>query len=602
MTTAKKSRSQANAQFYVTQRDLMRTPKGRSKTDWLFAGIFLILAGLVFFAAVSGIGVAKWILGLWPLLMLIMGVAGVMGFAIERKPRSPVWGMLLIFLGVLFGAGRLHSDLNAIQVYGRYWILLLIVFAAVELVRYYSHRQSEGAPPRLLTFGKAFLVLFIVSTGILAGRVTTNDSVLGSIKLPWFFNNLRDSFIGETYTFTDEPVTIADIKPNSHVSITNNYGDVKITGGSATAKATLTQGIRSWRREDAEQIANQLNVVVTKNADGDYVITTNRNDIYYPNFRTDMQIDLPATAVVTVTNSYGVIKASNLQNGLIIKSNYGDADVTNITGNTTFNLSYANVSAQNMQGNVTVTGAKGVKLSNIHGAVDVTAGREAVDLRQISGIVKVEAVSASINAQDIEDRAFFKTQHNSVKVARATDVTIEAPHSDVSASNIQGDLKIASTHSNIKASNISGTFTVEAEHSNISAEEIQSDVKINTSHGDVALKNFHENVDIETSYDSVTLTSSGQIEGTITVNNSHGKINVVLPQTANYTLDAESQNGRIKTSDLNEISQTERGKLYQVSGTGVPTIKLRTSYQNIFVQVGGTRQIPTPGFVKPATF
>ena len=602
MTTAKKSRTEANAQYYVTQRDLTRKPKGRAKADWLCAGVFLIRAGLVFFAAVSGIGAAKWILGLWPLLMLIMGVAGVMGFAIERKPRSPIWGMLLIFLGVLFGAGRLHPDLNAIQIYGKYWILLLMVFAAVELVRYYSHRQSEGAPPRLLTIGKAFLVIFIVSTGILAGRVTTNGSVLGSIKLPWFFNNLRDSFLGETYTFTDEPVTIADIKPNSRVSINNNYGDVKITGGAQAARATLTQGIRSWSHDDAEQIANQLNVVVTKNADGDYIITTNRNEINYPNFRTDMQIDLPATAVVTVTNSYGVTKASNLQNGLTIKSNYGDADVSNITGNATFNLSYANVSAQNIQGDVTVSGAKGVKLGNIHGAVDVTAGKEPVDLRQISGTVKVEAVSASINAQDIEDRASFKTQHNSVKVARATDVTIEAPHSDVTASNIQGALTITSSHSDIKASNISGTFTVEAEHSNISAEEIQSDVKINTSHGDVAVKNFHENVDIETSYDSVTLAAAGQIEGNINVENSHGEIKVVLPQTANYTLDAESQNGRIRTSGLSEVSQTERGKLYAVSGTDGPTIKLRTSYQNIIVQVGGTRQIQTPGIVKPTAF
>jgi len=415
-------------------------------------------------------------------------------------------------------------------------------------------------------------------------------------------NNLIDSVIGETYTFTDEPVTIADIKPNSRVSINNNYGDVKITGGGTIAQATLTQGIRSWRRQDAEQIANQLNVVVTKNADGDYIITTNRNDINYPNFRTDMQIDLPATAVVTVTNSYGVIKASNLQNGLIIKSNYGDADVTNITGNASFNLSYSNVSAQNVQGDVKVTGAKGVKLSSIHGAVDVTAGNEPVDLRQISGTVNVVAVSASIAAQDIQDRAYFKTQHRSVKVERATDVTIEAPHSDVTANNIQGNLNVTSSHSDIKASNISGTFTVDAEHSNISAEEIESNAKITTSHGDVALKNFHENVDVETSFDSVTLTATGQIEGNIKVENSHGEIKLVLTQTANYTLDAESQNGRIKTSGLSEISQTERNKLYTVSGTDGPTIKLRTSYQNIIVQVGGTRKIPMPSVVKPTAF
>src|SRR5215813_3965158 len=210
MARQKQARPEAND--YTTQHNLLIMPQGRKKTDLLFLGIVLILAGLVFFAALSGVGAAKWLLGLWPVLMLIMGVAGVMGFAIERKPRSPVSGMLLIFIGVLFGAARLHSDLNAIQIYGRYWILLLGVFAAVELVRHYSHRQTEGAPPRLLTFGKALLVFFLVTTGVLAGRVTTNGSVMTSIKLPGFLNNLRDSFLGETYTFTNEPVTIADIK------------------------------------------------------------------------------------------------------------------------------------------------------------------------------------------------------------------------------------------------------------------------------------------------------------------------------------------------------------------------------------------------------
>jgi len=602
VATAKHKRTANEAQGYVTRRDLVSAPTGRKKADLLFAGIFLILAGLVFFAAVSGIGAAKWVLGLWPLLMLIMGVAGVMGYAVERKPRSPVGGMLLIFIGVLFGAGRLHSDLNAIQIYGKYWILLLGVFAAVELVRYYSHRRSEGAPPRLLSFGKAFMVLFIVGTGVLASRVTTNDSVLGSLKLPGFFNSLRDSLIGETYSFTDETLTLADIKPNSRVNITNNYGDVKITGGTGTAKATLTQGISSWSREDAEKIANQLTIVVTKNGDGEYAITTNRQEVNHPNFRTDMQLDLPATAVVSIANSYGTVKANGLQNNLTIKSNYGDAEVKDLTGNAIFNLSYADVSAANVNGNVSISGAKDVRLTNIQGAVEVNASNHRVELQQVSGSVKIDAPKATISAQDLTDDASIKTQHGSIKVSRAADVTIDAPHSDVTATNINGDLKIASTNSDIKATNISGTLTVEGEKSNIIASEIAGDVKISTSHGDVTVKNFRENVDIETSYDTVTLSTTGQIEGNINVENSHGEIKLTLPQTSNYTLDAESQNGRIKATGIAESQQKERGSLYAVGGSDGPTIKLRTSYRNIIVQVSGLRQIPTSGSVKPTTF
>ena len=117
----------------------------------LLLGLLLLAAGLVLVLAPAGSGVAGWLIALWPVFLICAGVVRVMGFAVERKPRSPLVGTLLIIVGVLFLAARFQPGLNALQVYGRYWVLLLAVYASVELVRYYSHRQTEGPPPPVFT-------------------------------------------------------------------------------------------------------------------------------------------------------------------------------------------------------------------------------------------------------------------------------------------------------------------------------------------------------------------------------------------------------------------------------------------------------------------
>src|SRR5215468_3607849 len=112
--------------------------QSKSARGTLLLGLVLVAAGVLFFIA-PGSSVAGWLMRLWPVFLVCAGVARVMGFAVERKPRSPIGGMLLIIIGVLFFVSRFHTELNALQIYGRYWIVLLGVFASVELIRFYSH-------------------------------------------------------------------------------------------------------------------------------------------------------------------------------------------------------------------------------------------------------------------------------------------------------------------------------------------------------------------------------------------------------------------------------------------------------------------------------
>jgi uncharacterized membrane protein HdeD (DUF308 family) len=595
--TGKKANQADTTQF--TQRGAELALSGKKKKSWLpFIGFVLVLAGLVFFAATSGMAAAQWLLGLWPLFAIIAGVASVMGFAVERKPKSPVSGMLLIFVGVLFSAARFHSNLNALKIYGRYWILLLFIYAGVELVRHYSHRINDGKPPRLVSFGKVFMVLLIAGSGIISNRVADN---LGSFKLPGLVGAWVDSVAGKRFPFTEE-IALPALKPNSTLIVNNSHGNVsvKVVAGLANPRALLTKNVRAFKKEDASAISDKIKVLVSTPTDGSLTISTNRDDVKNEvnrEFTTDIQIELPSTYGVSVTNSYGDISTSEIQGDLTIKSSFGRVEVNNLHGNATFSLKNSEVVGSNLQGDVGVSGAKRINLSSVNGTVNIEASNGAVDLRNVAGAVTIESTYSRITAQDLKEHATLKTTHGEVKITNVASASINAPYSDVTATNIRGDLEIESSNDEIRATSIVGDLTVQASHASVRADEVQGDIKITTSHGDVSLKNFRKSVEVETSFRDVVLTVGEQLSGDISVENNRGEIKFIYPQTSLFRLDAESERGRVKTKGIDDVQQDERDKLL-IGSTG-PTVKLRTSFRDILVQVSGARQARSQGPVPP---
>jgi DUF4097 and DUF4098 domain-containing protein YvlB/uncharacterized membrane protein HdeD (DUF308 family) len=555
----------------------------------LLLGLLLLAAGLVLVLAPAGSGIAGWLIALWPVFLICAGVVRVMGFAVERKPRSPLVGTLLIIVGVLFLAARVQPGLNALQVYGRFWVLLLVVYASVELIRFYSHRHTEGPPPRVFTPMRVVVLLLIVFTGVLANHAASNPSVLSALRLPGFLSGLRDSVVGETYAFTDQQVVNPDIRRGMKVIIKNSYGSVNVTGGGTALKATLVKGVRGWSQDEARKVADRIRLLVDQ-GDDELTITTNRDQVD-GQFTTDIQVDLPSYASVSITDTYGSITATGIQEGLTAKASYGQADLKGIKGDVNLALNYYfDITAANIDGDVTVTGARNATISNLAGALSLSGRNGAIDLREISGEVHVDAPFSRITAQGIDQAAEFKTEHASVDISRAEDVTVNAPHCDVHAKNISGDLRILSSNSSVQLASISGDIEVDAEQCSVSAEDVHGAVGIKTSHGNVAVKNFYEGVRVETSYRDVTLQAAGDPAGDIVVLNNHGQIKLVLPQSSQFRLDAQSASGQIQPIGFDELGEKVRNSLIAALGSDGPSIKLRTSYKSIIIQASAARQ------------
>lgn len=565
----------------------MSATRRNYKAVFLLAALFLIIAAALLFSS-SKSPLADWLTRLWPVFLVCAGIVRVMGFAAERKPRSPLGGMLLIIFGLLFFANRLHPDLNVAQVYGRYWVFLLAVFAAVELVRYYSHPPGSGPPPRLFRTGKLVIIVFIAGTGVLANRAASNSSLVSALRLPHFLSGLRDSVVGEAYAFNDDPFVAANVSPGIRISVHNSYGNVKMIGGSSVLRATLAKGIRAWSHQDALKISEKIKLIVTQTPDG-FNITTNR-DQFDQQFTTDIHIEVPSSAAATINDSYGSVSASGIRGPIAIKASYGETELTDIKGDVDLALSYSDVNASRIEGDVIITGAKRARVSGVTGSLDLSASNGSVELRQISGPAQVDAPFCRITAQGLASEAELKTEHGSVDADQTTDLIVTAPFSDVRARNVGGDLHVTSSNGKIQVNNITGELDVRAEQTSLSANEVRGDVVVATSHGDVVVKNFYEGVRVETSYRDVMLTPAGELAGDVEVENNHGEIKLLLPSSSRFQLDAASENGTIRPIGFLDLAQKVRGTLIASLGLDGPAVKLRTSYKNIIIQASGSRQ------------
>ncbi len=572
----------------------MNSP-GNNRRGLLLFGLLLITGGLLLALPASRAMAVDWLMKLWPIFLICAGVIRVMGFAVERKPRSPIGGTVLIAVGMLFLAGRLHADLNVLQVYGRYWPVLLALYGSVELIRFYTHRHTDRSPARVLTVGRALVILSIILTGVVANRLATNPSVLSALRLPDFLNSIRDAVVGKSFVFTDEPFVAAGLAAGARININNRYGNVRVKGGGEKLRVTLSKSVRAWDEEDAAKTARAIKLQVSQSGNG-FNISTNREQSS-DQFTTDLDIELPSEVALVLTGGYGTMSADRITGAVQVKASHSDVRLNGITGPVGLELSYSNASLEDVIGNVEMEGAKRASLINITGEVKLSASNGAVELRGISGEAKVDAPFCAIVAVGLGSRAELSTEHSRVEVNQTADLEIKAPHCQIRASEVAGDLDISSSHGRIDVSGIAGELRISARQSSVSAEKLQGPADISTSHGEVIVKDFNSAINVETSYRDVALESVAIPEEDIIVENDHGAIRLVLPRASQFQLDADSDNGRVRPIGFGDASSKPGSRLIGGFGSDGPTIKLKTSYKDIVITANGSRQAQANGRV-----
>lgn len=553
----------------------------------LFAGIVLVTIGVILLVAPRSVGFAVWLGRLWPLFLVLAGLFRIAGFAIERRPRSPLGGALLVALGIVLLAARIDPESSPLAIYGKYWLVVLGIYSLAELLRFYSYRQGEGPQPRLFSTAKLLMVLLIAGTGILSGRIAGKGmSLLSTVRIPASLANLTDSGGLQSYSFDDAP-SITETSAADAITINNAGGDINIVGGARALKVILTKTVTALNETEARSLADQIKLLVER-IPGGVKISTNR-DQAGGDFKTRMRIELPHGLPVALTNNRGSVSVSRAD-GPISISAFGPVWVNQISGNVDISLDgTSSLDASNVAGNLSVQRAKDTKIANIGGGLDLKASNGSLDLRDVRGPVKLDAPSCKIKAANLGEGSIIKSGDSTIDVIRSSSLAIDGPGSTITAQQVNGDLEISSSDGSVRLASVHGAVSLSAQHSTVQIDGLNGDARVQASYAPVAIKNFRGSAFVETSYDRIVI-APGDAIGDIQAKNNHGDIRVALPGSGEFQLSAEASLGSIKCPNLYGNPNPNGTGANLSFGASGPKIVLTTVGGDIVLERGGSHR------------
>jgi DUF4097 and DUF4098 domain-containing protein YvlB len=556
----------------------------------LFAGVVLVFAGVILLIAPQSAGLAVWLGRVWPLFLVLAGLFRVAGFAIERKPRSPLGGALLVAVGLVLLAGRVDSESNALAIYGKYWMVVLGVYSSAELLRFYSHRHGEGPQPKFFSISKLLVVLLIVSTGILSSRLAAGSMRLFSvIRIPESLASLADSGGIRPYTFEDTS-SVTEIEGGSTVTITNSGGDLNVVGGAGALRVVLAKTINAASETDAHSLADRIKLVIEKGAGG-VRIRTNRDGVG-EDLKTSLRVELPRGVQLAVTSSEGSVSLSHTDGPLWLSAARGPVSIVDISDNVQIILDgSSNLEASNIAGSLSIERGRDAKIANVQGSLEIKASNGSVELHGVRGPINLDVPSCRIKASDLLASAIIKSGHSTIDVLRSSSLSINGAATTIKAEQVNGDLNISSSDGSVRLLAIQGAVAVSASRSSVVIDGLKGEARVQASYAPVAIKNFRGAAFIETSYDRIAI-MPGDPVADIQVKNSHGDIRMTLPRSGEFQLNAEAAQGSIRCPGvLGNPILDGTGSSLSVGSLG-PRIVLNTVQGDIALEQAGSGQRP----------
>ena len=509
-----------------------------------------VIAAAIALAPSSGALVA-WLVRLWPVLPILVGMASLVGFALKRQPRRPWFGALLITIGALALPVTLQATSNPLVLFGRYWPVMVVVVAFVEVLRQYTHRPEMGERPPLFSAGKVALVGVIAVAGLGANRLAeTNPNVLANTALPKWVGNVRDDLFGEEFTF--EPVLQAVQLPTSGVvSVSNRFGDLTVEAyDGSMVEVQMTPTVRAYDRESAATVVQQLALSVVAE-DQVVSVSTNRDAVEH-RFTTNLRVRIPKSAGLRVDQSHGTVVIAGLESGasgITVNGTYSSLDLHDLRADVTVKNNNQTVTATRCSGALEVDGRSDVTVTAHAGNIlltdsdsvnlsGVTTAR--VELRSVDR-ARVTMENIGLTASDVAPdpaaplaEVLIAGEHTRVtlKSIRAN-VRVQTTHEDIRATGITGKLDIEASHSRVDVAG-AGALTVKTDHENVKAKDIAGPVVVETDHSEVNVTEFRGALSVRTSFERVRLAAARTQTGDVIVENERGSVDVRLPADRLY--------------------------------------------------------------------
>jgi DUF4097 and DUF4098 domain-containing protein YvlB len=384
----------------------------------LLLGIGLIGLGLLFFIEQERLFVIQILTRYWPLFLIIAGLVRVSGYLIDRHPRSPLGGMIIVAIGGILLSANLRGEHSIIRIFGLYWFWLLLALIMGRILHQYTHRLEDGPRPAAFSPAAILLMILIAGSGLAANYLAKKAQRLPAMDLGVTnMGDLRNYVFGNQIELEDEPRQTFALAPDSRLIIDGAKGDVEIAAANQPqASVRIVKRIRALGEDEARSSAQNIRLQISQDGNN-HRISVNASSGLPQDFSTSIILALPQEieSRVEVINCSGSVKLTGLH------------------------------------GDHTIRDGEKIEVSDHTGRVRIESPRGMVELRRVrGGITLIDARSGSVTIEDLEGPASIDAKG---------DVTVRNFHDLLDVRTENGTIRLSTTvmiDADIKAINEKG--------------------------------------------------------------------------------------------------------------------------------------------------
>lgn len=201
--------------------------------------------------------------------------------------------------------------------------------------------------------------------------------------------------------------------------------------------------------------------------------------------------------------------------------------------------------------------------------VRITTGSGDVEVRDVDGPVRVRTGSGDVQVQTVR-----------------SDVEVRTGSGDVRIEEVQGDIEVRAGSGDVRLGSATGHVTVRLGSGDLTADRVEGPVEVATGSGDIALTDVVGDVRGRAgSGDIVVRAYRPLTDRTWDLATGSGDVEVTLPETARFEVDARTRAGRVTVEfPLTTVWTQDRRHLRGVVGSADLHIEARVGSGSIRIR------------------
>ena len=228
-------------------------------------------------------------------------------------------------------------------------------------------------------------------------------------------------------------------------------------------------------------------------------------------------------------------------------------------------------------------------LEDLAGPVTARVDDDELTVRRVEGPVKLASARGSIDVEDIEGALEIASGRGSVDVHGVHgSVRIAIDRGSLELESVTGTVEAETQRGHLEIEDVRGDVSVSSDRGHVEVEDVEGSVVAKTDSGRIEIEELYGSVHAFSGRGGIEVEFAGKPSGSIET--ARGSIEIEVPRTASFQLEARTDRGRIELDDLGDAEDEaveEQGRRRQISRAvngGGPTLRLRTRRGEISVE------------------